>query len=916
MRRTIIVVLAGLVVLALGAAGYWYLTLARAFEAKPVPPALLAAEDALALPGLLALAHFDLSYAVRAERAYYGPEDAGALPEPLTGDDSLLQDLRTHGIDVREALDQALFGVGIFGDTPGAAAVLLGRFPLDRLTAAMTQAFMVEDGTVGAYPFLRITKQNRDSCSTRTFVAHLAESRIVLASEADLLATVLERLDGARRAERDLTDWRALRTGKVASMAFIAPPVEGIDAVEQPILKAMAEGMKDELLPLRGIYGGIGLQILPPAINLDGWVEADGPAWPRDRLADFRGWRQDVVRNTGTSVPTLVHLYDRLEVEADGPRLRFGLELEDSVYTDAGQVLSELIGLVFSNLGFKTTPGSPQAEELQEEEKIVPPEQVPLLTVDRSHERLEPFGEDFRGGVAWQAEAGPFGLRIMSLRINAEDPEVIDIEVEATSSEIPKISLDSDAFRRSDAQAELVVTGVLGHDGRDLLRGEPCGQDRNDKAADLRPQSHQRYIDGAWVNTPILRGTKTVRLQPGIRLEDVASLEGYVRLTLPIDIETHRLATLAAGEVFETGDLRMKFRDGGTRAIAYDVSGNRDRLVEVRALNRTGDYLVPAGGGSSSHRLFGLSSQEKHSFEGEPVEVELLIARDEAVKDYGFFINDVLPSFPELDLSSSNRQPSWFGAILQKTFASLIERAVMGDRCKDETAGAEVGPFRLCPARLQKWGDGFYGQLRFQAPNDNRLTDHLSAVEIVVNSVTLQGADGTPLRQVAADPLRSRVFVSGLSGHGDEDLETWETVSGAFADPEEIGDDSMVGLQGRLSLRMPKELSEPLSLDIGSLGNAAVLPNGAKARLTGYQFSSYADVEVEYQGPRADLLEIVQRSADGTVLGTASPFIQATDAPDTWKLSMSVSDQTAALDFVLAADQHRKDYPFQLVFPE
>lgn len=913
MHRKIIVVLVGFLVLAFGAIGFHYIKLARAFQPRPVPAALLAAEDALAMPGLLALFHFDVDYAIRAERAYYGAEDKGALPEPLTGDDSFLKILQNSGLDAREMVDQALLGLGDF-EGLGAVGILLGRFPVDRLTEIFEQAYLIEHDFVGPYPIIRVTRENRDSCqATRPFVVHLAQNRIVAASQASLIPVIMERLDRAVPAERGLADWRAFREGKVASMAFIASPVEAIDAVEQSFLKAIAEAMKEQASPIRSVYTGLNLQTLPPTIGLAGWVEADDPAWPLDRLAEVRSWRSDVVRNAGTSVPSLVRLYDRLDVEADGPMLRFGLDLDESFSTDAGLVLAELIGVVFSNLGFDSKPSSAQSGQPAEE--IVSPDRVPLLGVNRSHDGLEPFGEEFGGAVAWQAEAGPFGLRIKSLQINQEDPEVIEIEVEARSSEIPKVTLYDDYSRRHDAPAELVVTRVLGRDGHNLLRAEPCGQDRNDKAAELRPSTVTRRLDGESIQLPVLTGTKTVRLRPGVLLEDVVSLEGYLRLTLPTGLETHRLSAAAAGDLFENRDLRIQFRKSEPRGLTYEMSGNQGRLIEVRALNPAGDYLAVAVRSRSS-RLFGLGSREEKSFKGEPAEVELLIARKEAVRDYPFTIEPMPPPFPENTPSPSDREPTWAEAMLLKTFTGLIEQAVMGEHCQDETQGTAVGPFRLCLARLQKWGDGFNGQFTIQAPNDERLAEHLSALEFVVDSVTLQDAADRSLRQVAADPLLSRVFVSGLRGYGDGDLEAWERFWGPFAANEEIGDEAPVGLRGRLSVRMPRELSEPLSLDITSLGRTAASPDGAQARLTGYKFRLHGHVVVEYQGPRADLVEIVQRSADGTVLGTANPSIEATDAPDTWKLEMSVSDRAATLDFVLAADQHRRDYPFDLVTPE
>lgn len=914
MRNKFILGLTGLVVLALGAAGYWYAPLVKGFQPEPAPQALLAAEDALASQGLSMLGHFDVSYAVRAERAFYGPEDAGALPTPFTNENAFLRALQSSGFEVREAIDHALFGFGVFGEELGSAAILLGRFPADRLTAAMAENLEVEHGIAGAHPFLRITAQDPDTCGTETFVAHVAEDRIILARGPEILSTILDRLATAEPAERDLTDWRDNRAGKVASIAILVPLIDVLGAAARnPIESAMTEAVKEEILPIRGVYGGLGLQILPPAVGLEGWVEADGPAWPLETLAEAQSWRRDLVRNVGADVPTLLRLHDRLDMEADGARLRFALNLDESFVDDLGQAFSELVGLFFSSMGFGQGMGSPEVDE--QEEEIIPLDQVPLVSSHRSHDQLGPFGEEFDNGMAWPAESGPFGVRIAGLRINTEDPEVVEIELQTTSSEIPTIALYRSYGERPDARAELVVTGVLGRDGRDLLRAEPCGEDRNEKAAELSPRSNEQFIDGAWVARHGLSGSKTVRLEPGARPEDIASLTGYVRLTLPTDIEAHRIAVPEAGQVFETDNLRMRFQGDDARAVAFDVSGDDGHLVELRALNQAGDYLASDGGGSGLRLDFGSRHVEK-SFKGEPAEIELLIARQEAAQDYPFTIDVVPPPFPEQTYFDPQAEPTWSEALPDSTFARLMETAVVGEICEGEDPGTRVGPFLLCLDSLQKWGDDFNGAVTVHAPVGERLANQLSALEIVVDSITVQGQGGTSSRILTADPSQSRAFILGLRDYGGEYLKTWQSIVGVLAGSEEIGDESMIGMQGRLSLRMPRALSDPLPLDITSLGNSASLANGAEVTLTGYQFRSTANVVVDYQGSRADLLEIVQYSADGTLLGAPYPAFEPGDAPDTWTLMIEVTDRTATLDFVLAVDQHRRDYPFDLRLPE
>ena len=137
-----------------------------------------------------------------------------------------------------------------------------------------------------------------------------------------------------------------------------------------------------------------------------------------------------------------------------------------------------------------------------------------------------------------------------------------------------------------------------------------------------------------------------------------------------------------------------------------------------------------------------------------------------------------------------------------------------------------------------------------------------------------------------------------------------EYLYGAFADPDDIGDEAIVGVQGRLSLRLPKELAT-MTLDVTSLGNTAFHGSGARARLTSYEMAGVGKLIVEFAGPRDRLVQLVARDAAGGVLGTARAQVESTEDPETWILSVAVSGRPAALDFVLAEEQHRKDYPLE-----
>ena len=80
------------------AAGYWYLS--NRLTASPLPPAVLAIEEALAMPESIGLLHLDVAHAVASERTLLGEEDRAAMLEPLSLEDGVIAELRRQGFEM------------------------------------------------------------------------------------------------------------------------------------------------------------------------------------------------------------------------------------------------------------------------------------------------------------------------------------------------------------------------------------------------------------------------------------------------------------------------------------------------------------------------------------------------------------------------------------------------------------------------------------------------------------------------------------------------------------------------------------------------------------------------------------------------------------------------------------------------
>ena len=72
-------------------------------------------------------------------------------------------------------------------------------------------------------------------------------------------------------------------------------------------------------------------------------------------------------------------------------------------------------------------------------------------------------------------------ITIKNISMYEKEEDVIELELEATSSHIPKINIDAFSNYAEGSGAWFNVTHVFDKNGNEILREENCGKDRNTK---------------------------------------------------------------------------------------------------------------------------------------------------------------------------------------------------------------------------------------------------------------------------------------------------------------------------------------------------------------------------------------------------------------------------------------------------
>ncbi len=876
----------------LGGAGYWYVS--AAITPKPVPIAVIDAENALALPDMVALVHFDIGHAVDVERSLLGREDADALLDPVTDATALAGLLVEGGIRLRDSVDHLVGAAVVGGERMGLVGIALGRFDVARIAALLPKVYQVETSEIDGAPALTLTKRDIDTCKVSDPVlVHLTERRIVIGAPV-LVGLVLERLGARFDAAVDLADWRAFRAGKVVSAALLVPPEMLDRAMADPITRMATKAVEDDLAEIRRVFAGASFQMLPPGLRAETWIDTGDAVWPDKTARAYANWKAELDEDVGQNLPTLMRLIDYLTIDADGDRLVATATVSKGFLREVERLPRELLSLAFAGIGRKS---STAAKQPTAEEQIVPAEQLASYLARVDVGAVEPFDGTRERGFKADAAAGPFAVRLQALRFAEGEEDVIEVEFEALSGALPNMAVDTMHAIKGEPRAELFITHVRDNYGREMLRTEDCGPARNALGGELKPTTRYHQVDNASVFVAAVSGSKAVRLVPGASIRDIASVAGHFRLRLATRTETRRITAPFAGAVIEAPEVRVKLAEADSGTIKYEISGRSDRVLAVRALNGSAQYLRGAGSYASG-RLLGAGKTVGKSFQGRPVIAEFIVAAEETVETYPFRLSPVAPRFESWDFP----KPFRVAAIGKKAFAQKAAKLDLSAACAGRPADRQLKPFQLCPKSFRVGWGMVRGQFRLLGPGQPALDRNLSALELRIESVRVAGqAAGAE-----SIPLAMASFVDLRSFYGKDYLEGTPWLD--TAQPDALEDKTIAAVQGRLVVRLPKRLAR-LTVDVTELGNAAVHNSGLGAKLVEI---GDGRLKLEITGPRERVVQFVPRDGAGTVLAANNERLERVENSSHWLATLAVSGRPATLDIVFAEAQDRLDYAFDL----
>jgi hypothetical protein len=564
MRRFLGVLLTVLVIVLLGASGAAaWLVYARVYVPSSPVETAAAAERAVAGPDTLLLASVNVRYAAVLERGLPPEERQAYPPPPEPGEPaSVPQVFLAAGVDPRRTIDHVAFALRMTGQAVEADAVVLGRFEAAAVESALVKRLGATRRDVGRHRVLLVAPADRDVCPPRlTRAVAIAPTRLVIAAP-DRIDALLARLDGAPTDGPDLAYWRTFRADRLLALAVFVPDTLPPGSPPQAAMVGPAAAM----LGLSGLYVGATVRPIPTAAEVVAVARLRDAQTAGSAVGSIKAGLAKARAFAGPKMPTLASLVDQAVVEARGSDLAIETTLDLKALGRAKRIPEEILSAAFGGMVARLPAATADA----------PPPQVDgsprqyVSVADAT--RIAVYSPAPSDTTPPAAVAGPAGVWVAAMRKSDDPAAGPEITFEARARGVPNLG---DASSRMT----VAVTEVSDASGANLLRDEPCGRDRNGRPAEFEAGLEDQY-----------QARKTVRLVPSADMAKITTASGVVTLRLPTKVESVRLSR-PAGQRAARGGATVTIAAVSGRHVAYQVSGDARRVLEIRALDGAGRPL-------------------------------------------------------------------------------------------------------------------------------------------------------------------------------------------------------------------------------------------------------------------------------------------------------------------------------------
>ncbi len=891
MKRIIIGLVA--IIAVAGAAGYFYIENIKKTVGVPTVPQLVSRiEGAMATQDLMALAHFNYEYAKRVDRLAFGPDQSSSALTPAQGQHPLIDALLGKGVDIRKDLSHIVAGVHVNNTGLMRTVVLTGNFKIKNITDAMSRVYQVEKASIGA-GVLEVRPNDPDNCTKRDpFYVQVRNDTIIISDEK-FFSRFFSRFHSKTTLNTSrIKDWPAFRNGKIFSAAVFSP-----DKIlsKTPMAMLQSKDPNDLLNQVQAVYVGGALEVVyPRGLHLSTYVNTRTPAAAQKVTQAFQSGLASLAQNYGEISPTIHQLSQLFTAEAAGQQAMIKANLTEETVPLLVKVPAEFVSFLTQQMGISTVGSSPVQEQ------TVPAEKLPIYRANVAKQDLPNFTDQHNFFGADQI-SGPFAIKLAKASwTSLESHDAVELTLEIKSSPLPNILVEN--MHRSDkaASAFFHMQDILDHDAYSILFPDPCGQDRYNKPVALQHGTMSHFEDGVQKELHYLYGTKTVRLDKNANLKNIAKIFASVELNLPTATKTQKLALPLDNKSFAFNGGKIIFKSAKDGSLSYQIHGQMNNVLDIRALNTEGKYLAEQSAMSMSGLTRNVKSISK-DFAGKIASLEIVTAEKTEKIKYPIEMQQFFTKFVEKNENLATTQKVQEGTAM--THARENKPMRYHNLCKDRFEyNLKFGA--LCLNKLSKVStEGVMGEFELFLDDSPALYRNISGYEIALTHLFAKMKNGkvyeVPFISNTMPKLRQRKAGSrSILYTSSAPFGAWRGYP-AFKDAVEI-----IGVRGNMNNRFPHRIKKE-RIPALRVGHHILTRKGLSVTVGEVENGR---IHLDILGNISTLVQIIPITLDGKALELQNLTIRDT-GENTKRMSFDVHALPIYLDIYHATSQDLRQHP-------
>ncbi|WP_390615129.1 hypothetical protein [Maricurvus nonylphenolicus] len=842
------------VIVAIGA-GLWFYS--QSLLDYSVPQQVKTAEAVLLNDNTIAIGHANIDKLVEIEQLVKGFNSEEILPDPDA--DGLLGKLLNAGVDLRQSLHQVVFSLAM-DQTEGKAKaylnnILIGDFNQQQILAFLQQHYEVTNRSHNGKTYYEFTQQIRETCEyTPSQALAFGQGFIVISKDKK----VLELVDAINNPPANLTqtnsEWIKYRNDHLVSVGVLQP--EHLDKYDSLGAVLFFSGLRSALPSVDGIFMGLAGTAIPPKAVIDATVISQDQQWLTTSEASLNAGLLAAKQNNQSS-ELFSAIINNLDIKRESENLNLAFSIDNQLTDQIKQTVEEGLGSLFSMSSSNSKSEIPP-EKLEENPKTY------QSITPASLAKLPAFENTYNQTIHWQQ--GPVAIRITELHHSVDD--IQEISLEAVTSGIPNTASSSFA-----SASQLHIDDITNANGESLMDPATCGKYINSDPVVLTDS----FGKGE------LKASKKIRLKPGAKIADIASIKGRVSLNIATQIETQRFTAPINQAIVKTQGAYLRIKEIAGNNISYLVSGAKQPLLNVRGLNAKGQYL--SGSGSSSFGAIGSGPRSHNaSYQGQVSAVEVTYATQRQAQEYTFNITDLSPPSNTNSFSPEHKPPVAYDMADWKQVVQLSQKNYPQDQFNSwlgqPVANTRSGPIQtyLFKPELQRFGPErrFNSHMVVNLPFIRSLLKASGRLNLTTHSLTFDNGEqikptGTPW----VSPITLDYKGGWNLSLSDEAMREEGYLAGSVdikyllddVTYEKVKDTKLVSLNGDLNLALPTQIKAT---------SIPALQLGENTKLSGFdlQLIKLDGNRQTYSinGDESALVAIYALNSEGKEIGKLDPF--------------------------------------------